>query len=518
MTTKVNPPRDEGPRPEEYPRTADELHAWVARHVGVAIARTPLVEGHAAPFDYLAHAFFADAPPDGPPPPERPADCVVWANRGGGKTFLGAVATLLDLVFKPEIEVRILAGSMDQAARMYAHLRWMFALEVFAPQVRGRITQRRLTLTNGSRVELLAQSQTSVRGTRVQKLRCDEVDLFSPEVWEAAQLTTRSKDCGGVAARGTVECLSTMHNPHGVMHAIVGEANRGRRTLFRWGIVDVLEHCPPARACRGATRATNCPLLPECDGRAKGRPPAQAGHVTIDDAIAQKRRVSEAAWQSEMLCLRPRRRETVVPEFDPKVHVFDDDALARTGAVKWIGGMDFGIRGTAILWAAVDGAGVVRVVDERCQADVLLGEHLAAMTRGLAREGVPAWPRLAWIGVDPAGRARSDQTGVGSIDKVKEAGFRVRHPRRFTAEGLEMLRARLKPASGVPRLYVHARCTRLIESLEKFRYKPGSDQPDKREGYDHAVDALRYMIQNLDMPVRTVSVNYAFRDGLLTEE
>ena len=39
---------------------------------------------------------------------------------------------------------------------------------------------------------VLAQSQRSVRGLRVQKLRCDEVELFDPAVWEAAQLTTRS--------------------------------------------------------------------------------------------------------------------------------------------------------------------------------------------------------------------------------------------------------------------------------------------------------------------------------------
>jgi hypothetical protein len=32
----------------------------------------------------------------------------------------------------------------------------------------GRITERRVKLTNGSVAEVLAQSETSVRGTRVQ--------------------------------------------------------------------------------------------------------------------------------------------------------------------------------------------------------------------------------------------------------------------------------------------------------------------------------------------------------------
>lgn len=497
-----------GPRPT----TPDELHAWLITHTGLRIARTSLIDGHQAPFDYLVHTFLGDLVPKAE---QTTRDCVVWANRGGGKTLLGAVATLLDLIYKPGIEIRILAGSMVQSQRMYAHLRRLFEREAFAPLVRGKITAGRLALHNRSGVELLAQSQTSVRGTRVQKLRCDEVDLFHPDVWEAAQLTTRSSDCGGVWVRGCVECLSTMHNPHGVMQGIVAEANEGKRRLLRWGVVDALEHCPPERHCR--VEEKDCPLLPECVGRAKDRLPERAGHITIDDAITQKSRVSLTAWQSEMLCMKPRRRETVVPEFDSFDHVFRDDTALRTGDGLWIAGMDFGIRGTAILWARVDASGVVRVVDERCMADVLLSEHVEAMLRGLEREGVAKWPHPAWVGVDPAGMARSAMSIDGPVDVVRKAGFKVRGPRRRTSVGLELLRARLRPAAGTPRLFVHERCDVLIRSLVRYRYKPGSDQPNRSEGHDHAVDALRYMIQNLDMPLRTVTTNYMFKQGVLVE-
>src|SRR5690606_7299407 len=130
--------------------------------------------------------------------------------------------TALDLIFKPGIEVRLLAGSLEQARRMHAHLRDLFDRPGPASMVEGRVTERRLRLTNGSQAEILAQSQTSVRGTRVQKLRCDEVELFDPDVWEAAQLVTRSKECGPVRVRGSIECLSTMHVPYGIMHDLVG--------------------------------------------------------------------------------------------------------------------------------------------------------------------------------------------------------------------------------------------------------------------------------------------------------
>ncbi len=164
---------DAGDRPDTPPATPEELRAWLARVLGLTFTHAPLTDGHSVPFDYLKHAFFEDAPP---------RDCVVWANRGGGKTFLGAVATMLDLVFKPGIEVRILGGSYDQSRRMHAHLRRLFDARkrpALAALVDGRLGEGRIVMKNGATAELLAQSQTSVRGTLVQKIRCDEATSSS---------------------------------------------------------------------------------------------------------------------------------------------------------------------------------------------------------------------------------------------------------------------------------------------------------------------------------------------------
>jgi hypothetical protein len=499
------------------PATPDELHRWVAEVLGVRVARRAIVHGHDAPFDYLAHAFFADsaAPGDGGGEEARgPADCVVWASRGSGKTMLGAIATLLDLVFKPGIEVRVLGGSLEQSRRMFAHLRRLLdpsRSAGLASRV-AKVTERRLRLDNQSEVEVLAQSQTSVRGTRVHKLRCDEVDLFDPEVWEAAQLVTRSARLGDVLVRGSVECLSTMHVPHGMMHRLVSEARRGTRRMFRWGVVDVLEECAPRHRCEQPD-GTRCDLWEECAGRAKGRG-VHAGHVRVDDALAMKRRVGKATWESEMLCRRPRRRDAVVPEFDPGVHVLKFDPPA--GAM-FVAGMDFGMRApTVVLWACVDESGVVWVLDERSASGQVLEAHVEAMRRGLAREGLAregreGWPLPAWVGIDPAGRARNDQTGLSAAQVLLKAGFAVRAVRRPLRVGLELLRARLAPAVGGPRLYVHERCAVLISSLERYHYptdNPESDEPVKGEGHDHAVDALRYLVQNLDAPAVSATFNY----------
>ncbi len=542
------------------PRTAGELHAWLRAQLGLTVPRVPIIEGHAAPFAYLVHTFFegrgglGEPLAEGRAPQGAAPDCVVWANRGGGKTFLGAVATLLDLVFKPGIEVRILGGSMEQSKRMHAHLRRLFDLRLrpaLAALVDGRITDTRLRLHNGSVVELLSQSQTSVRGTRVQKLRCDEVDLFTRDVWEAAQLTTRSARCGAWDVRGSVECLSTMHLTHGVMHDLLEECRAGNRTLFRWGVVDTLERCGGEHRCEGAAGGRACVLLPECAGRAKQRDPGDAGHISVSDAAALKRRVSKATWDAEMLCNRPKRSDAVLPEFDRAKHVVEvlpfevdaprvgghDGMCGRTEGgeqahhpLTWLAGMDFGWRSpTVVLWAALDAAGTLFIVDERCERGVMLEEHIAAIKRGLKRnegedpgaravdvESDPrpreGWPAAAWIGVDPAGENAHEQTGMSNIEAMRGAGLVVKSRRMFVRDGLNLIRARLAPADGsAPRLVVHARCRTLIESLERYHFPVDdlqSEKPVKRDGFDHAVDALKYLLQNLDKPYRTVLRRY----------
>ena len=66
--------------------------------------------------------------------------------------------------------------------------------------------------------------------------------------------------------------------------------------------------------------------------------------------------------------------------------------------------------------------------------------------------------------------------------------------------GIEAVRRRLKRADGSVHLRIHARCVTLIDSLMKYHYPP--DRPDisqpVKDGPDHACDALRYLIVNLD--------------------
>ncbi len=469
------------------PRSADQLDGWLRTVLDLEVPRRALIEGHASPFAYLSHAFFQTE--------SNPRDVVVWAARGAGKTFYAAVATALDMIFRPGVEIRLLGGSLEQSRRMHEHLAALFgrpelAWMIAKPAARN-LTVRRVRLVNGSRAEILAQSHTSVRGARPQILRCDEVELFDPEVWRAAQLMTRSKKCGSVVVRGAVEALSTWHLPHGLMASLVGDVSDDSpqdRTLFRWGIVDVLERCHTSRPCTG------CDLLPECNGRARHG----NGHVGVEDALALKRRSDRATWESEMLCLRPKRSDAVFPEFDRAVQV--QEQRTPDGALTFIAGMDFGFRApTVIIFATVDAQDVVHVLDEHVESGVVMEKHIDAIRRSpfVGADGMPEW-----IGVDPAGHQRNEQTGISTIAVLRKAGLTVRTRPTALNAGLRIVRARLAPA--VPgtsaKLFVHPRCIRLIESLEAYHYpvhRPEINVPVK-DGPDHAVDALRYMLVNLE--------------------
>ncbi len=469
------------------PRDRYELHAWLRLMLGIDVPPVPRCCDHASPLDYLDHVFF-----------ERPGNAVVWANRGGGKTYYGAVATLLDMLFKPGIEIRILGGSFNQSDRMYEYLRDMLERPGLREMVARRATRQGVRLVNGSRVELLAQVQTSVRGQRVQKLRCDEVDLFLPEVWQAAQFVTRSKQCGNVAVRGSIECFSTMHRSFGLMHELVSMAAGAMEheapsyKLFPWCVLDVMSRCDRSGPCE------LCPLFQWCEGHAReGR-----GFVPVQDVIEQQVFSSHAYFNSEMLCRKPSLRHLVYPMFDEQRHV---KAVKPREDGAWIGGMDFGVRSPFVmLWAQAiprgDGDWCIHVIDEYVQADRTVDEHMAAMT---ARD----WPRVDWVACDPAGGARNEHTGISSIALVERSGYRVRAARSKITHGIEWVRRYLQPADGTaPRLTIHPRCRELIRALGTYHFDP--EQHDReipmKDGPDHTADALRYMLVNLQQPTGKV--------------
>lgn len=265
------------------PESKVALHNYIKLFLGVDIPQQVATKGHSSLMDYLWFSFNADFEKV----QKKNGDCVVWASRGGGKTIGSAILSLLDCVFKPEIEIRILSGSGYQAGRMYEYFtNFMHAgfEELIADEKNYPVKQ--MTMKNGAKVEIILQTETSVRGPHVHKLRCDEVELFKPKVYEASQYVTMSSK-GYIAAR---EVVSTMHRNRGLMFRIIKESERLGQPVFKWNVWDISEKC--VRYCK------SCPLNDYCEGKAK----LTDGYYKITDTITQFERAGKRSFNMEMLC------------------------------------------------------------------------------------------------------------------------------------------------------------------------------------------------------------------------
>ena len=496
------------------PRTRRDLKNYVKVFLGLDIPNKKICREHNTPMDYLWHSFSADFATEKEPltaenteSPKKKlklrisadsacsavkrinADAIVWANRAGGKTELAAVATLLDCIFKPKCQVRILGGSGEQSGRMYEYLTG-FLRNGFQEFLAAPVLKAKCRFTNNSAVEVLTQSATSVRGQHIQKLRCDEVELFDEDVFAAAKFTTQSTP----KLLAAMELISTMHRPYGLMQRIVSSAPQFGTPVFKWCIWEVIERCTH-RSC------SQCPLWCDCQAKAK-----QAnGYLKIDDCLTQMRRASRAGWEAEMLCKRPSLENVVFDEFDPARHVEPVDydpnlPLYRT--------LDFGfVNPFVCLWIQVDSDGVVRVIDEYVRSRATIDVHAEQI-----KSRTPCGEeQVAATFCDPAGKSVNDVTGTSVIRELRALGIVVRFRRSGILEGIELIRRAIRSGDGQSTLIISPRCQRLIEAMQCYHYpESGSaaELPLKDGLHDHSIDALRYFFVNYKHSVKTVTRRY----------
>lgn len=171
-------------------QTDDELWDAVYDQANIRIPRTKVCDNHVAPFKAFADAFFA-----------RSRNIVWHASRGfGGKSVL-----LATLAFMEGVElgaaVNLLGGSGEQSQRVHGYMTGddtnipgTFWGHIGAPrhiQIKDP-SKRETKLTNGGRIVVLQASTRSVRGPHPQRLRLDEVDEMTTEIFNAATGQTMS--------------------------------------------------------------------------------------------------------------------------------------------------------------------------------------------------------------------------------------------------------------------------------------------------------------------------------------
>jgi len=175
----------------------------------------------------------------------------------------------------------------------------------------------------------------------------------------------------------------------------------------------------------------------------------------------------------------------VYPEFLREVHVAEKVMAEGWGRCRSI---DFGYTNPFVcLWGAVDEDGRLHIYDEHYRAKTLIKEHAEAIKR-----------RSGTYRFTVADHDAQDNAEMGA------AGISTRIAQKDVIRGIQKLKARLAvQADGRPRLTIGPKCTNLLREFGSYRWnetKEGrNDKEEPLKEHDHAMDALRYMVMELDV-------------------
>ncbi|MGD0539671.1 MAG: hypothetical protein ABSC03_18740 [Verrucomicrobiota bacterium] len=186
--------------------------------------------------------------------------------------------------------------------------------------------------------------------------------------------------------------------------------------------------------------------------------------------------------------------------FRRDVHIveqFDD-----TRAVEWFAALDYGFTHyTVCLLGCLDGDGNLFVVDEHAERKWLPDRHAAAIKAMLARHGLTVDRLRRFVaGADVFSKQSDGSTVAAQYGKL---GISLRPANMDRVNGWAEILQRLGDVEGaiVPRLFIHQRCGRLLETLPALQHDPNRpedvdkvDADEDGQGGDDAADALRYLV------------------------
>ena len=486
-------------------KTPDDLRRWIRKYTGIEISDKAVCPGHQSPWECF-RAIHLD----------RPSVALVLGSRGSGKSFLSALDTHLTSRWDPDHGTRILGGSKAQSAQIYG------ALRSIVGRYRGRkhddsdsvakLKKDGALYKNGSEVEILAASETSVRGPHVPSLKLDEVDEMDTDIRESAMGMCMGRKVKGKAGRergkhsASVIMTSTCHRANGPMAGLIARANKGEFPLYTMCAFEVLERCPKWRsgpkAAEGLVyeKCPECPLFRYCcDVPEDVEPKAKRsnGHYPIDSLIQKLKTTSARTFEADYLCRMSSSEAAWFPDFHPDDHV-KEGAEFVPGKPVYLA-IDTGVFTGAVFFQVIEGGAEDGRDDEvRVFADYLADGGGAALHALKLKEMVAVrCPDVKLHAVtDPAGKSRT-AIGPTVLGEYQRAGLPLAPwPYGKVADGLELVASFLAPAEGPVRLLVHPRCGALIAALQSYRRaKKGGQWLDRPEDPQHPhedlVDALR---------------------------
>lgn len=459
---------------------------------GVTVTDRPVCREHTAPIEFLTRWVL-----------HRPALSLVQGPRGGGKSYLAALATHIDSLQYDQHGTKILGGSLSQSQQIYE------ALKDFDRARSNRspftsFTRTRAEYMTGSDVSILAASSTSVRGPHVPTLRLDEVDEIDEETREAA--FGMAMEIRGM--RSSVSMTSTWHRVGGPMTGLMERGLAGDFPVYTFCVFEILERCPTDRsglfvggsACY--ERCPTCPIVKWCHAerdRNGGLPLAKLshGHYTIDSLIQKVRGVSDRTFEADYLCKGPRADGLWFPEFDvgnvSESAEYDPDLPVHCA-------IDSGVF-TGAVWFQVRRIGNRHLVNvfadylSEGQSAELVARSVLEVSRSHC-----GWASIRYS-TDPAGGSRNPvgPTVIGEFERVglkNVHGSIDRWPVSSVADGLALVEGLVRSADDQVSLTVHPRCKALISGFRNYRRAKRAGQwqdypEDPQHPSEDMVDPLR---------------------------
>lgn len=286
---------------EKAPETKEHLAVFIATVLGIRLPHPAVCEGHKSPLDALWDAYADEE------------YFTIWhAMRGSGKTMLLAVLSWVESIFKPRCGTTVLGGSLEQSQRCVTYLNAFWDMPK-APRklLVGDVAGRGYRLKNGSWVTALAASQKSVRGPHPQRLRLDEVDEMSEEIFNAA--LGQPKANHGIPDQ--IVASSTLHHPFGMMADLIDSGDERGASLYRWCVEEV-----------------RVPI----------------GFWSNEELERRRKQVTDAMWKSEYMLQRPTIGETIY-DYESVERAYQRGRSAVfTDKAKTEAGVDWGYSSTVL--------------------------------------------------------------------------------------------------------------------------------------------------------------------------
>jgi len=175
-------------------------------------------------------------------------------------------------------------------------------------------------------------------------------------------------------------------------------------------------------------------------------------------------------------------------------------------------GMDFNIDPmTATVFQIDENDGTLFLVDEV--------EIFGSNTDEMAEEILSRYPeQMITVYPDPACvQTRTSAGGRTDLSILQNYGFKCKFRRKhpLIRDRINAVNSRLCSADGDRYLFVHKKCKRVINALEKHSYKRGTNLPEKGGDNDlsHMTDSIGYLVEYL-YPVNRQEVQLAPIHGL----